>query len=335
MAEEKGSDRGAATGLLGDEMRNLVSAIGDRALAGVTHKIDAATDRLTDYAAHGGPGLISAFTGSHKGSAHEKSQKGAKRSSPPKRSNHSGPSKGSKHSGPGVLAKTAALAGKGLNAIGHPVQTLKDALTGHGDDGEAASEGASETKVTNIVEEIDIGAPVRLCYDQWTQFTEFPTFMKKVENVEQQSDEKLDWKAQVFWSHRTWHSTIIEQVPDQRIVWRSTGDKGHVDGAVTFHELTPGMTRVILVLEYHPQGLMERTGNIWRAQGRRARLELKHFARHVMTQSVLHPDELQGWRGEIHDGQVQAEEEPTETDEEEPETDEEEPQASAEEEAPG
>ncbi len=114
----------------------------------------------------------------------------------------------------------------------------------------------------------------------------------------------MNWKAQVFWSHRTWEATIIEQVPDERIIWRSKGQKGHVDGAVTFHELAPSLTRVLLVLEYHPQGMFERTGNLWRAQGRRARLELKHVGRHMMTQTVLHPDDAEGWRGTIHDGEV-------------------------------
>jgi len=130
--------------------------------------------------------------------------------------------------------------------------------------------------------------------------------MKKVENVDKNKTEeqKTNWKAQVFWSHRTWEATVIEQVPDDRIVWRSKGQKGHVDGAVTFHELGPNLTRVLLVLEYHPQGMFERTGNLWRAQGRRARLELKHFRRHMMTQGVLHPDEIEGWRGTIHDGEV-------------------------------
>jgi uncharacterized membrane protein len=170
--------------------------------------------------------------------------------------------------------------------------------------GKDRRKGKADLKVTNIVEAIDVGVPVRIAYDQWTQFTDFPSFMKKVENVEQDADEKLTWKAQVFWSHRTWESTIIEQVPDERIIWRSQGQKGSVDGTVSFHELTPDLTRILVVLEYHPQGFFERTGNLWRAQGRRVRLELKHFVRHVMTQTILDPDQLQGWRGEIREGQV-------------------------------
>jgi uncharacterized membrane protein len=159
-------------------------------------------------------------------------------------------------------------------------------------------------KLTTIFEQQDIGVPVRMAYDQWTQFKSFPSFMKKVESVEQEEDEKLHWKAQIWWSHRNWESTIQEQVPDDHIVWRSKGPKGYVDGAVSFSELAPNLTRILLVMEYHPQGLVEHTGNLWRAQGRRARLEFKHFGRHLMANAILRPDEIQGWRGEIRDGEV-------------------------------
>jgi hypothetical protein len=128
--------------------------------------------------------------------------------------------------------------------------------------------------------------------------------MKKVENVEQKDDVTLEWKAQIFWSHRSWTASIVDQVPNERIVWTSKGEKGHVDGAVTFHELTPDLTRMLVNLEYYPQGLFERTGNLWRAPGRRVRLELKHFRRHLTNEVLMHQDDVEGWRGEIHEGEV-------------------------------
>ena len=158
--------------------------------------------------------------------------------------------------------------------------------------------------MTTIIEELDIGLPLRTTYDLWTQFADFPSFMKKVETVEQESDEKTNWTAKVFWSRRTWEATIVEQVPDSHIVWRSTGAKGHVDGAVSFTELGPNLTRVLLVMEYWPKGLFEHTGNLWRAQGRRARLEFKHFRRHAMTNVILRQEDVEGWRGEIRDSEV-------------------------------
>jgi uncharacterized membrane protein len=164
--------------------------------------------------------------------------------------------------------------------------------------------GGKKLKVTNIVEQIDVGLPLRTTYDLWTRWEDFPGFMKKVEEVSREADETTSWKAQVLWSHRIWEATVVEQVPDSHIVWRSKGAKGHVDGAVSFTALGPNLTRVLVVLEYWPQGLFEHTGNLWRAQGRRARLELKHFRRHAMTDVLLQRDNVEGWRGEIRDSQV-------------------------------
>jgi uncharacterized membrane protein len=193
-----------------------------------------------------------------------------------------------------VKGGTKAAAGKVKDSVGDAV----DAVTPGGKSDEP------DLKVTNIVESIDVPVPRQVAYEEWTQFEEFPSFMKKVENVSQEDDDVVTWKAQVFWSHRTWKAKIIEQVPPERIVWKSEAEKGRVDGAVTFHELAPDLTRVLVSLEYHPQGLFERTGNLWRAQGRRVRLELKHFRRHIANHTLLHQGEVDGWTGEIHDGDV-------------------------------
>jgi len=129
--------------------------------------------------------------------------------------------------------------------------------------------------------------------------------MKKVEYAEQdKEDPKVKFKGQIFLSHREWEATITDQIPDERIVWKSQGQKGHVDGSVTFHELGPNFTRILIALEYYPQGFFEWTGNRWRAQGRRARLEFKNFRRHVMTRTILNPDEVEGWRGTVEDGEI-------------------------------
>ncbi|MGV9383900.1 SRPBCC family protein [Nonomuraea sp. NPDC003707] len=208
--------------------------------------------------------------------------------------------------GPGKIIGKSLLAGAG--------EAVKETIRGLGKKGK---KGGKE-RVVNIVEWMDVGAPIRVVYNTWTQFENFPGYMKKVEHVDQESDQKVNWKAQVLWSHRAWESHIVEQVPDRRIIWRSKGPKGYVDGAVTFHAITPDLTRILIVLEYHPQGVVEHVGNIWRAQGRRARLEFKLFQRHVMTQTLLHPEEAEdgGWRGVIHDGKV------VKTHEEEPEEEE-------------
>jgi uncharacterized membrane protein len=269
MADKTGSNTmDGPLGRLKAEAGSLAGAMAGRAMESVVNRVEGSTGRLKEYADNGGgPGLKAALTGASK-VAEGKS--------------------GSR-----------ALLSAGTSAAKQAVGGLVGGRKGGGGGG-----GGNNLKVTNIVESIDIGAPRRLVYDQWTEFTAFPTFMKKVEKVEQAEDAMLNWQAQILWSHRGWESTIQQQLPDRRIVWTSKGQKGHVDGTITFHELGPDLTRILVVLEYYPQGFFEQTGNLWRAPGRRVRLELKHFRRHVMRQAVLQPDEVEGWRGVIEDGEV-------------------------------
>ncbi|SED91668.1 Polyketide cyclase / dehydrase and lipid transport [Streptomyces misionensis] len=201
--------------------------------------------------------------------------------------------------------------------------SVTEAFKSLGGGGKKGSKRGSGSKPTVIMEFIDVGVPLRTAYDQWTQFQDFSNWAKGVKSVSRADDTKTDWQAKIFLSSRSWKATTTEQVPDQRIQWTSEGAKGSTKGVITFHALGDNLTRILLVMEYYPSGLFEKTGNLWRAQGRRARLDLKHFARFI----TLKAEAEDGWRGEIRDGEVVrshedavAEEESEES--EEPESDE-------------
>jgi uncharacterized membrane protein len=269
MTEQKKGGGGLVNQLPFDRLKEagqeLLAALSQRAVDTVSGKIGGMTGRLTDFAENGGPGLMAAVTGS---------EALASGKSPIK------------------AAMSAGVAGVKEKA--------SEVMSGK----QGGGGSSTPAKVTNIIEQADVGLPIRVVYDQWTQFEEFPSFTRKVEKVEQESDEKVTWRAQIFLSHREWEATIMEQVPDERIVWHSKGSRGYPDGTVTFHELTPDLTRILLVIEYHPQGFFEKTANLWRAQGRRVRSDFKHIKRHLMTRTILEQDEIEGWRGEIRDGEV-------------------------------
>ncbi|GAA4284469.1 hypothetical protein GCM10022261_20000 [Brevibacterium daeguense] len=254
-----------------DELKNqlgdFASAAGEKAISSFSDRIDGLIERLNSVATgDGGGGAVSA-------AATKGAEKLAQGDSPVK----------------------AGLSGLMSGAT----ESVKQVFGGGGGGG-----GKKKKKFSNIVETIEVGVPVRVAYNQWTQFEDWTGFMKKLEHSEEQSDEKLSFKGQIFLSHRSWQSTVIQQVPDEQIVWKSTGEKGYLDGGVTFHEITPRLTRIVVVIEYHPQGFVEKTGNIWRAAGRRIRVELKLFVNHVMTSTILDPDGVEGWRGEIRDSEV-------------------------------
>ncbi|HET8960263.1 SRPBCC family protein [Nocardioides sp.] len=246
--------------------QDVVKALGDKAMSSVGGRVSDMTDKLTDIA-DGGP--IGKAAG-----------------------------EGAKAAADGDSPVGGALKG-GLSGLKDKAKDIIPGMSGGG------GGGGKATKSTNIVETIDVGVPVSVAYNAWTEYHKWPDFMKKVESAKQEEDEPtVSMKAQIVWSHRSWDATIKHQVPDETILWRSKGAKGHVDGCVTFHEIAPRLTRILVVLEYYPQGLFEKTGNIWEAQGRRARAEIRHFRRHVMMNTLLEPEEVEGWRGEIHDEEV-------------------------------
>ncbi len=222
----------------------------------------------------------------------------------------------------------------------HAKDTVMDKLKGLGGKGKSKRKGGGNKPIV-IVESVDVGVPVRTAYDQWTQYQDFSTFAKGVKSASRADDTNSDWQAKIFWSSRSWKAHTVEQVPDYKIQWTSEAAKGTNKGVVSFHRLDDNLTRILLVMEYYPSGLFEKTGNIWRAQGRRVRLDFKNFARHI----TLKGEAEDGWRGEIQDGEVvrshedavaeeeQAEQEQGEPGTEEPEEGAEEPEEGGE--APG
>jgi uncharacterized membrane protein len=209
----------------------------------------------------------------------------------------------------GALAETAARAAEGENPVkalaAEKAKEAKDKVTGKAKEALGVGGGGGEAgdlKAVNIIEHVDIGRPLRVVYDHFTRFEDFGGFMNGVSSVTRDEDDetKSTWKVRVWPSTRSYTATVWEQVPDQRIAWTSEGSKGSTNGAVSFHRLDDELTRVAVVVEYYPSGFVEKTGNIWRAQGRRLRLDLKHFQRFVTLQA----EEADGWRGEIREGEL-------------------------------
>ncbi|WP_405626563.1 SRPBCC family protein [Streptomyces sp. NBC_00016] len=250
---------------LKEEVQEYLAAQATRLLAGVGHKLGDTTAKLNDIAEGNSPGFAKL--------ALEGGRKVAEGKGPLRTALELGASR-AKDKVTGAFKSLGGKGGKGKKSAGK--------------------------KPTVIMETIDVGVPLRTAYDQWTQYQDFSTFAKGVKSANRADDTTSDWQAKVFWSNRSWKAKTTEQVPDDRIAWTSEGAKGTTKGVVSFHELGENLTRILLIIEYYPTGLFEKTGNIWRAQGRRARLDLKNFARFI----TIKGEAEDSWRGEIRDGEV-------------------------------
>ncbi|MGW3588458.1 SRPBCC family protein [Streptomyces fungicidicus] len=277
-AARDGAD-GAAKGPLADiahseaadrlkaEVQDYLAAQATRLLSGLGQKLGETTNKLNDIADGNSPGFAKL--------ALDGGRKLAEGKSPLRSAVELGASRAKDN----VMDKLKGLGGGG---------------------GKSKRKRSSGNKPTVIIEHIDVGVPLRTAYDQWTQYQDFSTFAKGVKSANKSDDTTSDWQAKIWWSNRSWKAKTTEQVPDDRIAWSSEGAKGTTKGVVSFHSLGDNLTRVLLVIEYYPSGLFEKTGNIWRAQGRRARLDLKHFVRFI----TIKGEAEDSWRGEIRDGEV-------------------------------
>ncbi len=151
-----------------------------------------------------------------------------------------------------------------------------------------------------IEKQIEVNVPVHTAYNQWTQFEEFPRFMEGVKEVRQLDDRRLHWRAEIGGKQVEWNAEILEQVPDEKIAWRSTSGARN-DGLVTFDKRSENTTLVTLHLDYDPEGAMENAGDKLGVVSRRVDGDLKRFKQFVESRG----NETGAWRGEIHGERVE------------------------------
>ena len=148
-----------------------------------------------------------------------------------------------------------------------------------------------------IEKTIEVRAPLRTVYNQWTQFEEFPRFMMGVKEVKQLDDTHLHWHAEIWGKEKEWDAEITEQVPDQRISWRSTSGAKNA-GTVRFEPVGAESTRIHLALAYEPEGAVENMGDALGVLSSRVQNTVEDFKEFIEHRGA----ETGGWRGEVHGG---------------------------------
>jgi len=149
--------------------------------------------------------------------------------------------------------------------------------------------------MTTIEQSIDLEVPVRAAYDQWTQFEDFPKFMKGVDEIRQLDDRHLHWVAELGGTRHEWDAEITEQLPDERVAWRNTDGKDNA-GVVTFHKLDDARSRVMVQIDFVPEGIKEKVGSALNAPDRQVKGDLERFKELVESQGA---PSAGGWRGEV------------------------------------
>jgi uncharacterized membrane protein len=149
--------------------------------------------------------------------------------------------------------------------------------------------------MSQVVESVDVDVPVTVAYNQWTQFESFPHFMGGVEEVIQVDDVTNHWVTNIAGVTREFDTRITEQLPDERIAWRSIGGDVDQAGVVTFHRLEPAKTRVMIQIDWEPSGVTEQAGSALGVDDRQVKADAKRFKEFIESRG----DATGGWREQV------------------------------------
>jgi uncharacterized membrane protein len=153
--------------------------------------------------------------------------------------------------------------------------------------------------MSKIESSIDVNVPVRVAYDQWTQFEEFPRFMDAIESVKQLDETHLRWSAKIAGVRKEWDAEVTQQEPDQRVAWTSTTGAKNA-GAVDFHRLDDHTTRITLTMDVEPDGVLESVGDMVGVPEREVEGDLKRFKEFIEQRGAP----TGAWRGTVAQNDV-------------------------------
>ncbi|WP_213934895.1 SRPBCC family protein [Rhodococcus sp. B50] len=148
--------------------------------------------------------------------------------------------------------------------------------------------------MSTITEAVDVDVPIRIAYNQWTQFESFPHFMEGVREIRQIDDTHVHWVIDIAGQVREFDATITEQHPDERVAWTSDSGPNHA-GVITFHRLDENKTRVTAQMDVDPEGFVENVADKFGVLGKRIKSDMQKFKEFIERRG----HETGGWRGDV------------------------------------
>jgi len=166
-------------------------------------------------------------------------------------------------------AKRGLMSGKG----GAAGKALSKALPGFGG-------GQKKTRRLPVQRWTDVAVPVDKAYEAWTDYGEFPKFMHRVLNVREKGGDRVSWQEKIWFSTRQWEGRITDRRKNERIAWKTTSGMSH-RGVVSFHKLGDHLTRVMVTMEFEPNGMIEKMASGLRFVKRAVQSDLARFKAYV------------------------------------------------------
>jgi uncharacterized membrane protein len=129
-----------------------------------------------------------------------------------------------------------------------------------------------------ITKAIEVEIPIATAYEEWTRFEDLTRFLPGVTEIRRAGERRLHWRANVAGIERTWELEIVEQVPEQRVAWRTLSGPS-TWGSLAFERLSPSDCLLAVEMHYDPQGFLEIVTDYLGIAGRWVARSLERFKR--------------------------------------------------------
>ena len=254
-----------------EEVKEAVSPNGDNGsgLAGVAKNnatpllVTAAAATAAGLAAVKGPDLLRKLSGQVDSQAEELGGKAAE----------------------GAKEKILGGSGGAGGMLGTAGKAASKLLPGGGGGG---GQKGGKTRRLPIQRWTDVAVPVNQAYDAWLQWEEWPKFMHRVLEAKPAEDEdngdgdgeKIHIREKIWFWTREWDGEITDQRKNDRIAWKTVSGMQH-SGVVSFHKLDDNLTRVMVDMDFLPQGVFEKVASGMRFVKRAVQSDLARFKAYV------------------------------------------------------
>jgi uncharacterized membrane protein len=230
-----------------------------------------------------------------------------------------------------ALSKLGGPGGKLASKVGAGSRMVERVRNGSGDDESEAPAAEPAEAAANgngfhghlpipIQESVEVATPVRVAYDLFTRFEDYPDFLDRVESAERVDETHAVFVVKLRGRQRELKVEIADERAGQRLDWECAGEIAH-SGVISFHELAPRLTHIELTIELEPEGVLDRLTRGVGLTQRAIRADLHRFKAYA----ELEPEDQEAEDQEPEDQEPEDQEpEASAQDEEEPAADEDE-----------
>ncbi|PPF90092.1 hypothetical protein C5B96_00330 [Subtercola sp. Z020] len=132
---------------------------------------------------------------------------------------------------------------------------------------------------------VELPVSASAAFDLWEQIETFPSFMRHVVRISRLDDRSSYWELEIGGVEWDFEVQVTAREPGHYLQWATEAGEIVFTGSVDFTALDAATSRVRVLIEWEPTGLLERVGAALGDDSRVLRQDLDDLRIHVEAQT--------------------------------------------------